>query len=249
MIRNRYFFLILIVVLLAVKYNYNEFIKEPILNITYEIKSEYVNFVQNIRDFVQKHIEQKKSIEKLKKEVEELKKSADLSSAFAGKLRSLLQDKSTLYTPDLNITRAVSYVNLADYSRVWLDFKALKKDKIYGLLYQGYSAGIVVDQEGKSLGLLQGDAKCIFSVYIGDKKIPGVIFGDKDDMIVRYIPVWMNVKTGDEVYTSGLDDIFFEGVKVGKVTDIVKEESYISAIVKPYAKVLVPGYFHIVTKP
>ena len=249
MIRNRYFFLILIIVLLAVKYNYNEFIKEPILNITYEIKSEYINFVQNIRDFVQKHIEQKKSIEKLKKEVEELKKSADLSSAFAGKLRSLLQDKSALYTPELNITRAVSYVNLADYNRIWLDFKAPNEDKIYGLLYQGYSAGIVIAKRNKSLGLLQGDDKCIFSVYIGDKKIPGVIFGDKDDMIVRYIPVWMDVKIGDEVYTSGLDNIFYEGVKVGKVTNIVKEESYDSAVIKPYAKVLVPGYFHIVTKP
>lgn len=249
MIKNRYFLLILLVVLLAVKYNYNELIKEPVLNITYEIKNEYINFVQSIKNFVQKHIEQQKSIERLKAEVEELKKSADLSSAFAGKLRSLLQDKSTLYTPELNITRAVSYVNLADYNRVWLDFKAPKEDKIYGLLYQGYSAGIVISKESKSLGLLQGDAKCIFSVYIGDKKIPGVIFGDKDDMIVRYIPVWMNVKIGDEVYTSGLDNIFFEGIKVGKVTDVIKEESYTSAVVKPYAKVLVPGYFHIVTKP
>ena len=249
MIRNRYFFLILILVLLVVKYNFNELIKEPVLNITYEIKNEYVGFMQNVRDFVQNHIEQTKSIQRLKKEVKELKKSANLSSAFAGKLRSILQDKSIVYTPELNITRAISYVNLADYNRVWLDFKSFKEDKIYGLLYQGYSAGIVVDKDGKPLGLLQGDAKCIFSVYMGDKKIPGVIFGDKDDMIVRYIPVWMNVKVGDEVYTSGLDNIFFEGIKVGKVTKVIKEESYISAVVKPYAKVLVPGYFHIVTKP
>ncbi len=249
MIRNRYFFLILIVILLAVKYDYNNLIKEPVLNITYEIKSEYINILQNIRNLVQKHIEQKKSIERLEKEVEELKKSADLSLAFAGKLRSLLQDKSILYTPELNITRAISYVNLANYNSVWLDFKMPKKDKIYGLLYEGYSAGIVVNKEGKSLGLLQGNTKCIFSVYIGDKKIPGVIFGDNDDMIVRYIPAWKSVKVGDEVYTSGLDNIFFEGIKVGKVTDVIKEESYVSATVKPYAKVLVPGYFHIVTKP
>ena len=249
MIKNRYFLLISIIILLVIKYNFNELIKEPVLNITYEIKSEYINFVQNIRNFVQKHIEQKESIERLKKEVEELKKSADLSSAFAGKLRSLLQDSIVMYSPELNITRAVSYVNLADYNRVWLDFKSKNPDKIYGLLYQGYSAGIVINQNGKSLGLLQGDSKCIFSVYIGDQKIPGVIFGDKDDMIVRYIPVWMSVKVGDEVYTSGLDNIFYEGIKVGKVTKIIKEESYTSAIVKPYAKVLVPGYFHIVTKP
>jgi len=49
-------------------------------------------------------------------------------------------------------------------------------------------------------------------------------------------------------YTSGLDNIFFEGVKVGKVTKIIKEESYLSAEVQPYAKVPVPGFFHIITK-
>ena len=104
-------------------------------------------------------------------------------------------------------------------------------------------------KNGKSLGLLQGDSKCIFSVYIGDQKNPGVIFGNKSDMVVRYIPTWMNVKIGDEVYTSGLDNIFFEGVKVGKVTGVVKEEAYTSAIVQPYANISVPGYFHIITKP
>ena len=249
MIKNRYFILVLIVMLLLIKYNYNELLRDPILNITYDIKKGYADLIQNIQDSVDQHIEQKKSIEKLQKEVKELRKSAILSSAFASKLRSILEDKSPIYSPELNITRAISYVRMADYNRVWLDFKAPKKDKIYGLLYQGYSAGIVTNKDGKSLGLLQGDEKCIFSVYIGDKKIPGVIFGDKDDMIIRYIPSWRNVKIGDEVYTSGLDSIFFEGIKVGKVTSIIKEESYISAVVKPYAKVPVPGYFHIVTKP
>ena len=249
MIRNRYLILVLITILLLIKYSYNELLRDPVLNITYEIKKGYVDFVKNIKGTIDLHFEQKKSIEKLQKEVKELRKSAVLSSAFAGKLRSILKDKSPIYSPELNITRAISYVRLADYNRVWLDFKAPKKDKIYGLLYQGYSAGIVINKNGKSLGLLQGDEKCIFSVYIGDKKIPGVIFGDKDDMIIRYIPAWTKVKVGDEVYTSGLDDIFFEGIKVGKVTNVIKEESYISAVVKPYAKIAVPGYFHIVIKP
>ncbi len=249
MIKNRYFILVLIVVLLLIKYNYNEILRDPVLNITYDIKKGYVDLIQSIKDSIDQHIEQKKSIERLQKEVKELKKSAILSSAFAGKLKSILEDKSPIYSPKLDITRAISYIRLADYNRVWLDFKAPKKDKIYGLLYQGYSAGIAINKDGKSLGLLQGDEKCIFSVYIGDNKIPGVIFGDKDDMIIRYIPAWTNVKVGDEVYTSGLDGIFFEGIKVGKVTNVIKEESYISAAVKPYAKIAVPGYFHIVTKP
>jgi rod shape-determining protein MreC len=223
-------------------------LKKPVLNITLGIKTEYINFIESVQNFVQKHIDQEKNIQKLQNEVAKLKKAAILSSAFASRLRSVLQDKSPVYNPELNITRAVSYVDLANYNRVWLDFKILNKNKIYGLVYQGYSAGIVTEKNNRALGLLQGDEKCIFSVYIGKTKVPGVIFGDKDDMIVRYIPGWMKIKKDDEVYTSGLDNIFFEGIKVGKVTEIIKEESYTSAIVKPYAKVEVPGYFHIITK-
>ncbi len=249
MLKNRYFFLILILLLLLIKYNFNTLLKEPVLEMTNSIKKSYAGFIDGINEVVRKHIKQKESIERLEKEVKELKKAAILSSAFAGKLRSILKDKNETYNPDLNITRAVSYVNLADYNRVWLDFKYPKKGKIYGLLFGGYSAGIAVDKGGKTLGILQGDEKCIYSVYIGDEKIPGVIFGDKDDMIVRYIPLWRRLKIGDEVYTSGLDNIFFEGIKVGKVVKIIKEESYKSALVKPYAKVLVPGYFHIVVTP
>ncbi len=249
MIRNRYFFIFLLIVLLLIKYNYNDYLKKPVLNITLGIKTEYINFIESIQNFVQKHIDQEKNIQKLQNEVAKLKKAAILSSAFASRLRSVLQDKSPMYNPELNITRAVSYVDLANYNRVWLDFKILNKNKIYGLVYQGYSAGIVTEKNNRALGLLQGDEKCIFSVYIGKTKVPGVIFGDKDDMIVQYIPGWMKIKKDDEVYTSGLDNIFFEGIKVGKVTEIIKEESYISAIVKPYAKVKVPGYFHIITKP
>ncbi len=249
MIKNRYFFLVLIITLLVVKYNFNELLKEPVLNVTYKIKTEYIGLIESIGNFIQRHIDQEKNIEKLQQEVKELKKRALLSSAFAGKLRSILQDKSPIYTPELNITRAISYVDMANYNRVWLDFDALDKSKIYGLLYQGYSAGIVTFKDNKAMGILQGDEKCIFSVYIGKDKIPGVIFGNKDDMIVKYIPSWMKLKNGDEVYTSGLDGIFYEGVKVGQVQNIIKEESYISAVVKPYAKVAVPGYFHIVTKP
>ena len=232
-----------------IKYKYNDIIKKPILNVTSFVKSYYIeamDFAENTKD---KYIFQKNEIDKLKKEVKILKKSALLSSAFASKLNSYLKDNNMTYSPKLKITRALSYVKLADYNSVWLNFKGLKKDKIFGLLYQGYSAGIAINKNGRALGLLEGNDKCIFSVYIGKKKLPGVIFGNKNNMIIKYIPSWMKVKKEDKVYTSGLDNIFYEGVKVGKVVKIIKEESYTSAIVKPYVKITVPGFFHIITQP
>ncbi len=249
MTKNKYFFLFIILILLIIKYNYNEVVKGPILDTTSMIKTYYINFINSINNVKDAYIAQKNTIVKLKKEVALLKTSAMLSSAFASELNSLLKDKSELYQPKMHITRAISYVNLANYNRVWLDFKGLHKDKIFGLLYKGNSAGIVINKNGRALALLQGDDKCIFSVYIGKNRLPGVIFGDKNSMIIKYIPSWLKVKLGDEVYTSGLDNIFFEGVRVGKVTKIIKGESYLSAVVKPYAKVPVPGFFHIITKP
>ncbi len=118
--------------------------------------------------------------------------------------------------------------------------------KIYGLISKGNTAGIVIAQDGKPLALLQGDSKCVFSVSIGKDKLPGVSVGKGEFIHARYIPLWMQPKVGDEVVTSGLDEIFPAGIPVGKVVKIQKEESYQSAIIKPNAVVNTPAFFYII---
>ncbi|MDR3346443.1 MAG: rod shape-determining protein MreC, partial [Campylobacteraceae bacterium] len=92
----------------------------------------------------------------------------------------------------------------------------------------------------------QYDPKSTFAVYLGSEKIKGIAFGAENSIEVRYIPLWTEPKVDDEVITSGLDNIFFEGVRVGKVTDVHKDESYFTAVVKPYAAISVPDFFHVV---
>ena len=41
---------------------------------------------------------------------------------------------------------------------------------------------------------------------------------------------------------------FFSGVPVGRVSKILKESSYQSVIVEPYAKLNIPNYLYVVTK-
>ena len=36
-------------------------------------------------------------------------------------------------------------------------------------------------------------------------------------LVAKYIPSWMNIYIGDEVITSGMDDIFPQGLKLGKI--------------------------------
>ncbi len=198
---------------------------------------------------INEHFYQQKIILKLREENKKLEKSALLSIAFAGKLNDVLKDNNiSIYKPNVKRIQAISYSKLNNYNKIWLDFKDFNKSRIYGLLYQGYGVGIVVDQDSHPEGLLLKDPNAIFSVYVGKDKIPGVLQGNTNDILVKYIPQWMNPKIGDEVVTSGLDDIFFQGVRVGKIVKVIEEESSKTAIVKPYINLTVPSYLHVITK-
>ena len=75
----------------------------------------------------------------------------------------------------------------------------------------------------------------------------GVAYGNRKEVLVKYISQWLQPKVGDEVMTSGLDKIFFEGIKVGVVTEVIEEESSKTVVVKPYITPSVPAYMHIIT--
>ena len=246
---NRFKLLIFFVLILFVSIKYTDFAREYIVGFNNSILSSYLDIKNSIQEKLNEHIAQKEHIVRLEKENKELKKAALLSIAFAGKLNELLKENNiTEYNPKVKLIQAIAYANLNDYNKVWLDFPDFNKSKIYGLLYNGYSAGIVVAKESNPLGLLLGDSKSIFSVYIGKKKIPGVLEGDKKRILVKYIPLWMEPKIGDEVITSGLDKIFFQGVRVGKVVEVIKEETSKTVVVEPYVKVGVPSFLHVIIK-
>ncbi|ANE35364.1 rod shape-determining protein MreC [Campylobacter iguaniorum] len=209
----------------------------------------YQNAITYIRDRINEHFRQLEEIKALRAQNIELEHSAALLSTFAYELNNVLSDKnSSSYAPQIKQVRALTYAKIGDYDKVWLDFKDFDKDKIYGMIYKGKSAGIVVNKDSKPLGLLQTDPRSIFSVYIGDEKIAGIAKGNNKNIIIKYISQWLNPKIGDEVYTSGLDDIFFGGIPVGKVVEIKEEDLYKSAIVEPDNKIEVPSYLYVVTK-
>jgi len=211
------------------------------------LRSEYLYLILSIKSKISEHFNQQEEIIKLREAVKALSKDAVLLSAYKNKLNALLKENNlSSYNPNLQLVEALSYVKMGEFSKVWLEFPGFEKNKIYGLLYNGYSAGIAVSRYGKPMALLQSDPKCIYSVYIGSQKIPGVIFGNSEIMIIKYIPPWLSPKKGEEVLTSGLDKIFFEGVKVGKIIKVLDEKSYKSAIVEPYARIKIPAFFHAI---
>ena len=213
-----------------------------------KILTTYVEIKNKFEEEISEHISQREEIVRLRAENQKLQKSAILSIAFAGKLNDLLKENnSTAYRPDISLVKSIGYVNLNDYGKVWIDFKDFDQSRIYGLLHQGYAAGIVVQNDGLPQGLLLTDPKSIFSVYIGSAKMQGVAYGNRKEVLVKYISQWLQPKVGDEVMTSGLDKIFFEGIKVGVVTEVIEEESSKTVVVKPHVTPNVPAYMHIIT--
>ncbi|MBE0495130.1 MAG: rod shape-determining protein MreC [Campylobacterales bacterium] len=241
----KFFFIIGVFIFISLKYGGDA--RGVVADFSTSVTTGYLTTVERVKTWTEEYLAQRDAIRILRAHNSELERSALLSIAFAGKLNALLKDhERPPYAPSVKLVQAVSYVNLSNYHRVWLDFEDANQSRIYGLLHQGNTAGIVIFDQGRPLGLLQGDPKSIFSVSVGEDNIPGVAMGNNQYIQVRYIPMWMEPKVGDEVTTSGMDEIFFAGVPVGKVIEVIQEESYQSAVVLPYTQAKAPMYMYVV---
>ena len=209
----------------------------------------YYNTTTFIKDTINEHFRQAEEIKILREQNRELEKSAALLSTFAWELNQILIDKnSSKFAPDIRLVKILNYAQTSDYNKFWVEFPEFKKEKVYGLISEGNTAGILLNKDSKPLAILQRDEKSAFAVFVGENKIPGLANGNSKDISVKFIPQWLEPKVGDEVFTSGLDGVFFAGVPVGKVKEIKDEQLYKSAVVEPYAKSDIPAFLYVVTK-
>jgi|LGOV01.1.fsa_nt_gb rod shape-determining protein MreC len=247
MSKIKFIFFIAIFIVISLKYGGN--VRGVFSQNTNSIISLYLDIKESIEMSINEHFSQQKEIIKLRETNIRLENSAEVLGAFAAKLNDMLKlNGIEEYAPKVKLVRSVAYANINDYYKVWIDYKDFNSSRIYGLLDKGSSAGIVVEKDGNPMALLLGDSKSIFSVFVGADKIPGVVMGSKKQVHVKFIPLWMNPKIGDEVVTSGLDGIFFGGVSVGVVTKIIKEELSKTVVIKPYSKISIPSYYYIIEK-
>ncbi len=212
-----------------------------------KIKEFYIEKVINITNFTEKYFNQAKNISILKEENEELLKYKTLYINQKTQLNEIQQKTSLLTIQEsLKLVKALSYVEFDDLTRVWLDLKK-ENTKIDGLISNNYAAGIVVEKDNKALALLNGNEKANYAVFIGENSAPGIIHNYRKSkyIVAKYIPIWIDIKIGDEVITSGMDNIFFKGLKVGKVVSIDKMADMQEAIIAPYAQVLKERFFYL----
>lgn len=244
------FFLLFIAVSLSYLFELDKLIVRN-FNPFNAIKEFYIEKSVSIYTTTQKYFDQVREIENLQNRNKELENYKLLYESTSNKLDSILETVN--YNPNsttsqVRFAQVLSYIDFDDFTKVWLDLD--KKDNtILGLISDDYAAGIVVNQDGKAKALLNGNDKCNYAIFVGKYKAPGIIHPSKSKhtLIAKYIPIWYKINVGDEVITSGMDDIFFEGLRVGKVVRINKHQDMQEAIIEPYAKALKQKSFFVYT--
>lgn len=244
------FFLFFLAVSLAYIFELDKMIARN-LNPFESIKKWYVDISLDIQQSSEKYFGQVKTIEILRAKNKELENYQILYESAKNRLDSTLESLQNIDKSSEKITfsKVLSYVDFNDFTKVWLDFDK-KDDQILALISDNYAAGIVVNQAGRSKALLNGNEKSNYTVFIGRNKAPGIIHSSKADgyILAKFVPIWVKIKKGDEVITSGMDNIFFEGLEVGRVVSIRKKQDMQEAIIKPYAKVFKQRSFFVYKK-
>ncbi len=244
-------FFILLVALSVSAIYYTNVVQRPILQSLNTIKSYYHNATQYLQDTYEQHFFQAQEIKKLTTSLQEYENNHLVMRQLAMEINDLYKASHSSLTikPEVSLIRTLSYQKFGNFNRIWMEIPDYNASKIYGLTYKEYVAGIVISKNGQALGLLNRDIQCSYSVFVGSKHAPGIAHGNNSQyIIVKFIPSWFNIKVGDEVVTSGLDTIFFKGLKVGHVRSIEKEQGYQNVIVDQYYKADNPNYFHLIRK-
>lgn len=228
---------------------YSNTIQEPFISALNSIKTSYHKSIEYIEDKITQHTNQAKHIKELEEKLTKYENNHIVMRGLIAELDDLYElTNSPLHSsPKVELARTISYVKFGDLNRLWLDIPDYNSSKIYGLVYKEMVAGIVVPNEEKPMALLNNDIKSSYSVYIGKQFAPGIAHGNNAKTItVDFIPAWYKIHKDDEVITSGLDNIFFKGLKVGKVISVTSAQGYQSAIIQPYFQTNKPNYFYII---
>ncbi len=246
------FIIFAIAILLGYIFKLDVAITNKIVNTSLGIKKSYHNFYSNIVNTIDQYINQQTNIKTLQDKLSTYKQYKTLYLVEHDELQSIQQalfnKKISLDVVSANV---ISYLDLNDLSKVILDSNLSVKNKIYPLITsKSYSAGIAMYKNGHIVGYLNPNPRSNYAVFVGDKQAPAITSGSDEhgNIILKYIPKWFKINIGDEVITSGMDDIFPHGIKVGKITGITTLSSTQNAVIKPYSKVLNKNNFYIIVK-
>ena len=224
-----------------------------LLSLVNPVKQTYTNITRDIGDKSQSYVYQKENIQRLTIENKLLRTRLLEQKHYIQQVKDLYKRVPSLERiprRNIDIVQTISYVKLNSFSQIILTKPNNLENndkKLYGLIQDDVVAGVAQLHNNNLYASLISNKRCRFSVFVGEKKAVGIAIGlDTNEMFVKFIPKWSEIKKGDKVVTSGLDTIFFSNIPVGVVERVKVESSYKIAYIKVYADVLKPDYFYLI---
>lgn len=224
-------------------------LREKVISLSYEIKNFYITKKEAVSEFIFQYTNQASNIEKMSAKILELETKLIEYQSIKVEFENLynfLNIETRYDNTDVILAKVISYASFGNYTQVWINYQSNDMQKIFGIIKDGYAIGIAIVENNRLLGILNGDNKIAYSVYIGKNKVPGMIRVIDSKLLVDFVPSWLNIQNDDEVVTSGLDGVFFEGIKVGKISDIKSEKGYLQAKLTPYTTNSSLGYVWLI---
>ena len=212
-------------------------LKDQIDKVTLPIQSKVYNVANraiSIKDIIFSYEEIIAENENLKKENMELKIQKERNQKILEeneRLLKLLEMKENgIYKGNLKFAR-VSFSDINNLNnKIFIDLGAedgIKIDMI--TVYGDYLVGkiVAVHNNYSEIELITNPNSIISAKTMRD--ILGIARGsDEEDGLLYFQPsiVEDNLKEGDEIVTSGISDIYPEGIKIGKIEEIDEKENY-----------------------
>ncbi len=211
-------------------------ISKPFLLFNYYVTSLSTSFKNKLKT----NIEIREELDKLKKENLKLKEK-------------LIQFKS-LEKDSLNLKKILSVDNFFEFKKInakviggsnalYQSFVIVDKGENFnlqngiGVINSDGVVGLIVETfVTSSKILLLTDPLFQIDVVLPSSMQHGILTGNNEDCIVKFLPNNKIYRKGELVVTSGLNYIFPYGIPVGFVYKIVKKPLYTEAIVKPFIK-------------
>jgi len=221
-------------------------------NYSNDIQSSYNSYINQALVYKNNYINQQNTILNLQNSINK-NNNFELLHKISNEKVNNLEKIISLKPNQTNIqyVEVLSYDNLNDFSKVILDTNLREDNSIRALATtDGYSAGIVVQEYNKVIAYLNPNNKCNYAVFIGKNSAPGITSGTNKngEMIIKHVPIWYKVNLNDEVITSGMDNIFPKGLKLGTVSSIKENSTTKTIFVKAYKNILSNKYFYIINK-
>ena len=212
-------------------------LKDQIDKVALPIQSKVYNVANraiSIKDIIFSYDEIIAANENLKKENMELKIQKERNQKILEENERLLKllemKENSIYKGNLKFAR-VSFSDINNLNnKIFIDLGAedgIKIDMI--TVYGDYLVGkiVAVHNNYSEIELITNPNSIISAKTMRD--ILGIARGsDEEDGLLYFQPsiVEDNLKEGDEIITSGISDIYPEGIKIGKIEEIDEKENY-----------------------